>query len=274
MSDTRIERTDIVRRRRSSATPWLLFILTLLAGGYAVHWLWEKLEASRAKTMRLSAELAEKQKVVTKVTKERVVLETRIDELEIRDRELSDENMKLSSDVQAKEKELAKLKATYVDMESKLTKEIESGEIRLTQIGEKLQVELIDKILFDSGDATISKRGEEVLMRVGQVLGTIKDKQIQVSGHTDSAPISEKLRAQFPTNWELSVARATNVVRFLGEKAGVPERLLVASGHGPYKPVSSNATAVGRSRNRRIEILLTPALRKVPAKKTSLARTP
>ena len=100
--------------------------------------------------------------------------------------------------------------------------EIAKGDIQLSQSGGKLRVDLVDKILFDSGEAVISKRGEGVLARVGAVLATMDDKQIQVSGHTDSNPISEKLAAQFPTNWELSVTRAVNVVRFLEEKANVP----------------------------------------------------
>lgn len=119
---------------------------------------------------------------------------------------------------------------------------------------------LVDKILFDSGEAAISKRGEEVLARVGAVLAAIDDKQIQVSGHTDRTPISDKLTGQFPTNWELSTARAINVVRFLSEKASVPPQRLVASGYGEYHPIANNKTAAGRARNRRIEILLTPSL--------------
>jgi len=86
------------------------------------------------------------------------------------------------------------------------------------------------------------------------------DKQIQVSGHTDSHPISEKLATQFPTNWELSTARAVNVVRFLQEKANVPAKNLVATGYGEYHPIASNKSSSGRARNRRIEILLTPSL--------------
>jgi len=86
------------------------------------------------------------------------------------------------------------------------------------------------------------------------------DKQIQVSGHTDRLPISEKLAPQFPSNWELSTARAINVVRFLSEKANVPPQRLVASGYGEYHPIANNKTAAGRAKNRRIEILLTPSL--------------
>ena len=95
---------------------------------------------------------------------------------------------------------------------------------------------------------------------MGAVLAAIDDKQIQVSGHTDRTPISDKLTGQFPTNWELSTARAINVVRFLSEKASVPPQRLIASGYGEYHPIANNKTAAGRAKNRRIEILLTPSL--------------
>src|SRR6185312_4221537 len=134
-------------------------------------------------------------------------------------------------------------------------------------------MDLVDKVLFDSGEATISTRGAEVLQRVATVLASIDDKQIQVSGHTDDSPISPRLTAQFPTNWELSTARATNVVRFLSEKGGVPGKRLVASGYGPYQPIASNNNAAGRARNRRIEILLTPLLESVPKPKAVAAKS-
>jgi chemotaxis protein MotB len=99
-----------------------------------------------------------------------------------------------------------------------------------------------------------------VLARVGAVLAQIDDKQIQVSGHTDNLPLGEKLTATFPTNWELSAARAVTVVRFLSEKAGVPPQRMVASGYGEWSPIATNKSGSGRARNRRIEILLTPTL--------------
>jgi chemotaxis protein MotB len=141
-----------------------------------------------------------------------------------------------------------------------MKEEIAHGDIQLSESGGKLRVGLVDRILFDSGEAGVSRRGEGVLARVGGVLASIDDRQIQVLGHTDNAPISDKLKQQFPTNWELSTARATNVVRFLAEKAAVPPQRLLASGHGEYQPVASNRTGAGRARNRRIEILLTPSL--------------
>ena len=90
--------------------------------------------------------------------------------------------------MQAKTGELEQLKGTYDKLEDKMKDEIAKGDIRLSQSGGKLRVDLVDKILFDSGEAVISKRGEDVLARVGAVLAAIDDKQIQVSGHTDSTP--------------------------------------------------------------------------------------
>ncbi|HZI06387.1 MAG TPA: OmpA family protein, partial [Archangium sp.] len=184
--------------------------------------------------------------------------------------QLSTERDELSKAVQEKEAELARLKATYTDLEEKMKAEIADGEIRLTQGEGRIQVDLVDKILFDSGEAKLSERGAEVLSRLGAVLVGVEGRSIQVSGHTDDSPPSQRLAATFPTNWELSVARAVNVVRFLGEKASVPPGKLVAAGHSDTKPVASNATPKGRARNRRIEILLIPDL---PAGKRGEAKT-
>jgi chemotaxis protein MotB len=142
--------------------------------------------------------------------------------------------------------------------------EIKKGDIRLSQSGGRIKVDLVDKILFDVGDSSITPRGEEVLSRVGAILASVQEKKIQVSGHTDDSPISDKLKEKYPTNWNLAAARAINVVRFLEEKARVPGRALVVAAYGPWEPISSNRDQSGRARNRRIEIVLTPALAPVP----------
>jgi len=124
----------------------------------------------------------------------------------------------------------------------------------------------------------VTERGAGVLSRVGAILANVEDKKIQVSGHTDDQPISERLRDHYPTNWELAAARASNVVRFLEEKANVPGRRLVAAAYGPWEPISSNRSATGRARNRRIEIVLTPQLAPAPidgvAKAAPAAKAP
>ena len=187
-------------------------------------------------------------------------LETQKTQLEADKEELEAAKAELSKSVEVKEGELNELKGTYDSFQDKMKEEIARGEINLEQTGGKLRVGLVDKVLFDPGEAEISKRGEGVLTRVAEALAGIPDKQIQVSGHTDRMPINSKLIEKYPTNWELSTARATHVVRFLAEKANVPPQRMVASGYGEFHPIASNKTPAGRAKNRRIEILLTPML--------------
>ena len=157
-----------------------------------------------------------------------------------------------------KDAEINRLKGTYDNLVKDLQGEISKGEIKVTQIRDKLSVQLVEKILFDSGKAEIKPQGKDVLGKVGQVLLQVKDKQIRIEGYTDAVPIGAALRQQFPTNWELSAQRATTVLRFLEEKAGVEGKYLSAVGYGPFRPVASNDTPEGKAENRRIEIVLTP----------------
>ncbi len=266
-----------LRMARPSRLPWVLVILALVAGGASSVFLLRRVEAVRteveiawAKTLRDEAQVrdelrralgsnAEMEAKLRKAEQESLSLEQD-------NADILAENEQLTSSVQAKDEELAELKATAQELQDKMKAEIARGEIRLSQTNGRLKVDLVDKILFDSGDAQISKHGEEVLGRVGAILSRITDRQIQVAGHTDNAPISPRLAGRYATNWELSTSRATTVVRFLEEKARVPARRLAASGYAAFHPIASNATPAGRARNRRIEILLTPALDAAPAK--------
>jgi chemotaxis protein MotB len=251
--------------------PWLVTALVVLlagVGGYYGFGAWSEQKA-RAEGAEKSAadtraqveasELARKE-LEAKLSEQLAARDQKLTALEDERTRLSSERDQLQQTVAEKEAELARLKATYEDIEQKLKSEIADGEIRLSQAEGRIQVDLVDKILFDSGEAALNPRGGEVLSRLGAVLAKVEGRSILVSGHTDDAPPSQRLAATFPTNWELSVARAVNVVRFLGEKASVPPGKLVAAGHGDTKPLASNATAKGRARNRRIEILLIPDL--------------
>jgi len=159
---------------------------------------------------------------------------------------------------QEKEAEIARLKGTYDELVASMQKEIEDGQVTITQLADRLSVSMVDKILFPSGEAEITPEGLKVLERVGKILKNTQDKMIHVEGHTDNVPIHPNLQDKFPTNWELSTTRATNVVRFLQDKVGIKGIRLQAIGMSEYHPVASNATAAGRSQNRRIEINLLP----------------
>ncbi|HUA72952.1 MAG TPA: OmpA family protein, partial [Solirubrobacteraceae bacterium] len=111
---------------------------------------------------------------------------------------------------------------------------------------------LTDNLLFDSGSATLQPGADQLLDEVAQLLNLDPTHPITVEGHTDNQPIAT---AQFPSNWELSTARATNVVRFLIGR-GVNRYRLGAVGYADLHPIASNATAAGRAQNRRVEIVL------------------
>jgi chemotaxis protein MotB len=162
------------------------------------------------------------------------------------------------STIEQQTKVIRDLHTTRIKIESSLKEQIESQEIKLEEIAGKLKVTLVDKILFDTGKVEVSKRGEEVLLELADTLRENKDQNIVIEGHTDDVPIGLVLVEKYPTNWELSTARAVKVVRFLQEKGWLEPERLSATGYSYYKPVASNDTAEGRRQNRRIEIILVP----------------
>jgi chemotaxis protein MotB len=160
--------------------------------------------------------------------------------------------------VEQKEKEVSELDKTRREIESSLKEQISKKDIKLEEIEGKLKVTFVDKILFDSGSVTIKTKGQEVLLKLADSFRDSKGENITVEGHTDDVQIGSALIDRFPTNWELSTARATAVVRFLQEKGNIAPERLTASGFGFYRPVATNETPEGRKQNRRIEIILVP----------------
>ncbi len=146
---------------------------------------------------------------------------------------------------------------TYEGLLKEMKEEIEHGQIVITELKGKLTVDVVDKILFDSGRAEIKPEGLAVLKRVVDILTSVTDKTIRVEGHTDNVPIKGALAKRYPTNWELSAARAINVTRYI-EKEGLDPALLSAAAFGEYQPVADNNTTEGRAKNRRIAITLLP----------------
>ena len=133
-----------------------------------------------------------------------------------------------------------------------LTEEVKKGELQVRQYKDMLTVDVAEQLFFDSGRADLKDTGKAVLKKVGEALKGYEDKVIRIVGHTDNVPIKTKV---FPSNWELSVARATTVVRYLQE-VGIPPDRMIASGRAEYQPLGENDTPDGRKKNRRIEITL------------------
>ena len=163
----------------------------------------------------------------------------------------------LSELKKTKEVEVGTVSKTYEDLLSEMKSEIAQGQIAITELKGKLTVDVVDKILFHSGQTEIRPEGLDVLKRVVEILMTVTDKVIRVEGHTDSIPIAGALAKRYPTNWELSAARALNVTRYL-EKEGIDPALLSAVAFGEHQPIAENDTPEGRAKNRRIAIILLP----------------
>ena len=165
---------------------------------------------------------------------------------------------KRKSVIQLQGKVIQLLDDTKKTIETSLKDQIASQEIEVVETDDKLKVIFVDKILFDSGSVEINPRGKELLMIMAGSLKDSEDQNIVVEGHTDNVPLSAALRKRFPSNWELSTARAATVARFFQEAGGIPAEKLSARGYSSYRPVASNETAEGRHQNRRIEIILSP----------------
>ena len=152
------------------------------------------------------------------------------------------------------EKEQAVQARTSFEQEMRTA--LESRDVTISELQGKLTVNILDRILFDSGEATLRQEGEAVLRKVAAVLNQYPTRMIHVIGHTDNVPIRASSRNKYPSNWELAMARATSAVRFLSEQAGVAPQRLGAVGYGEFRPLADNATPEGRAKNRRIAIVV------------------
>jgi len=210
----------------------------------------------------LNAKKDELNKIIAELRASLATREVNIFSLQKHMDELSQEKAQAIAE---KEKSIAEMKKTYDSMVGAMQVEVEKGEVTITQLKDKLTLSMVEAILFDSGSSKVKKNGEKVLDRVAEILKKVTDKQIRIEGYTDNVPIRGALAEKFPTNWELSTARATNVVRYL-QRDGIDPQLLGACGYSEYRPIASNDTEEGKAKNRRIEVVLTPKdFVKVPA---------
>ena len=141
------------------------------------------------------------------------------------------------------------------DLSKLLQAEVAKGNVTMKQLGDQLTLGLATTLLFDSGESTLKPGGADVLSRIGSVLKNYPDRSIHVAGHTDNVPIKGRLAKRFPTNAELSQARADSARQALTD-GGMSADKIDAKGHADSRPIASNSTAEGRQKNRRVEIVV------------------
>ncbi|HAM32923.1 MAG TPA: chemotaxis protein MotB [Deltaproteobacteria bacterium] len=181
-------------------------------------------------------------------------LRRKVSDLDAENAKLRERNAALEK---AKEEQVRKVSSTYENLLEKMKSEISKGQVTISELKGKLTVNMVDSILFDSGKAEVKRGGLEVLQKVISILTDVKDKSIRIEGHTDNVQIAGGLARRYPTNWELSAARAINVTRYLQDQ-GIDPGQLAAVAYGEWKPVGDNGAPEGRAKNRRIEIILVP----------------
>jgi len=228
----------------------------LALSGCVTQGTYEKLEAEKAQEVNalqsqraaLESELNSLQQQKGLLEKDKAALERDQAMLRAQNEALDRERMKLLETSKQSESQ-------YEALARELNQEVQKGQLQVRQYKDMLTVDVAEQLFFDSGRATLKETGKEVLKRVADAIKSYDDKAIRVVGHTDNVPISGALQKTYASNWELSVARATTVVRFLQESGIEPERL-VATGRAEYAPIAENDSSEGRQKNRRIEITL------------------
>lgn len=200
----------------------------------------EALEANMKKNRELLAQLDAKAKALA-------AEQEKLNESSKRLKELEDL-------IAAKEASMKKLKETL----SKALNSFEGKGLTVEQKNGKVYVSMENKLLFNSGSWAVGVEGKKAVVEVGKVLGDNPDISVLIEGHTDNDPYEGS--GPIADNWDLSTKRATAIVNILGENKKVNKQNLTAAGRSEYAPLASNATADGKSKNRRIEIILTPKL--------------
>ena len=231
----------------------------------------QKLQGSKNQIERLNQEMAARDEKLEKLAEEHQALVGQFDNLaeerEYLNRKTQELNRKLGlSSVQldtiaqeaiSKEKKLLALNTSYEELKTRLNKQIQEKELQISTLENKLNIRLLNKILFDPGQTVISPNGKRVLESLAKELKKVEGIQISVEGHTDNQPLGQKIRTIYIDNLGLSVARSAAVARKL-RGMGVNPKILSAAGYSMHRPVAANAAPEGQQQNRRVEIILAP----------------
>jgi len=226
----------------------------------------QQMEASQQKAARLAEEIEqrtiEEQQLAARLTEEierRTAEERQLAERLAKEQE---QRVRLEAEIAEQrrrhEQELRASRESHNQLVADLQTEIARKDIAIHEFADQLSITIVDRVLFPSGQATLTPEGMKVLKKVGQVLARGVDRRIQIEGHTDNQDIGPELRKRFASNWELSTARATEVVRYLLAQTHLSAERLSAVGRADTAPIAPNTTEAGRQQNRRIEIILLP----------------
>lgn len=194
---------------------------------------------------------------VTRGSYDKVVEER--DQLRQANAELESETVELGTELMLRDLDVAQLEQEQQELTDEVTRWAVRGAIKMQMLADGLHLILPHDVLFASGTTTLSSEGHELIAELVQEINQ-QPYQIAVLGFTDNVPVGPSLAERYPSNWELSGARAASVVRVM-EEEGIPATQLVAVSRGETEPIASNETAEGRAQNRRIDVRLRPVVK-------------
>ena len=224
----------------------------------------QELQAARDRATALDAELAAIQATNTELAERLRALGQNVEELEGQRSSLQEDlerTRRALEELRERERQAQARLATFRGLVERFRALMESGQLRVRIVRNRMVVELPEGILFDSGQSALKPEGQETLSQVASVLAEIPNREYQIAGHSDNVPI--RRRGGVRNNWDLSAVRAVNVAGFLISQ-GVPRERISAAGYADTQPVASNDTPEGQAQNRRIEIVLVPNLDELP----------
>lgn len=208
--------------------------------------------STAAEKDKLLKELAQKEKELMAKAEELNRISAQLNERDAKVRELESLIARKDSAVQAlKEKMLSALKG------------FNAGDLTVYEKDGKVYVALSDKLLFKSGSYSVEERGKDALKKIAEVLNKQSDINIAIEGHTDSIPYVSSTTGPINSNWDLSVMRASSVTKIMVDEYKVDATRITPMGRSKYFPVEDNVSAEGRSKNRRIEVVLEPDMRAI-----------
>lgn len=264
MSDETKNTNTSTKSEKKGSGLWI-WLLTAILVVLAALFIIDKLKSNK-KYKALDEEYQQTSAEYLKYKSENESYKENFSDLEKRYAELTGKLDTLKDSSQISQAEIQKMKTLLAKQDSlikivnnlvnKAMSGFDKDELQVQIKNGAIYVTMLDKLLFQSGSAQVEKKGLNALKTLSKVLINNPDFGILVEGHTDNLPIKTK---QYKDNWDLSVARATNIVRILSD-CGLPSKRLTAAGRGEFYPVVSNSNEAGRAKNRRTEIILTPNL--------------
>ncbi|MCJ7766427.1 MAG: OmpA family protein, partial [Thiovulaceae bacterium] len=211
-----------------------------------------QIKGNKEEIARINEEIARRNNELSELDLKKAVLQQ---ELDAAQKQLQESQAQLETMRQI-EAETKKRNEIYARFVKELQKMIDGGQLTVSIEQGRIVINLPENVLFASGRATVNSDGQEALKQIANVLKEFSDRRFQVEGHTDNVPMKS---ARFPSNWELSTARALSVVHLMVQE-GVEAKNVSAAGFGEFHPRAVNDTREGRALNRRIEIVMQPNL--------------